>query len=63
MMVLPAPASSASRKRTWLALLNDYWLTDADTYRLALSQMSLDHPFDRIVLVNGDGSIDTLFDK
>jgi hypothetical protein len=47
----------------WLALLNEYWLTDADTYRLALSRMSLDHPFARIVLVNGDGSISALFGK
>lgn len=47
----------------WLALLNDYWLTDADTYRLALSQLKLQHPFQRILLVNGDGSVHTLYQE
>jgi hypothetical protein len=51
------------RGPVWLALFNDYWLTEADTYKYALSQMSLEHPFQRILLVNGDRSIDTLFDK
>ena len=48
------------RGPVWLALINDYWLTDADTYKYALSQMSLEHPFQKILLVNGDGSVDPL---
>jgi hypothetical protein len=48
------------RAPIWLALLNDYWLTDADTYRLALSRLTLQYPFQRILLVNGDGSGQTL---
>ncbi len=47
----------------WLALLNDYWLTDADTYRYALSRLSLEHPFEKILLVNGDGSVSPLYEK
>jgi hypothetical protein len=43
-------------QRIWLALLNDYWLTEADTYRYALMQMSLEHQFEKILLVNEDGS-------
>jgi hypothetical protein len=46
----------------WLALLNDYWLTDANTYRYALSRMSLEHPFQKILLVGGDGSVEPLYD-
>ena len=46
----------------WLALLNDYWLTDADTYRHALLRMSLEHPFQKILLVAGDGSVEPLYD-
>ena len=47
----------------WLALFNDYWLTEADTYRLALSRMALEHPFQKILLVNGDKSVDPLFEQ
>jgi hypothetical protein len=47
-------------RRIWLALLNDYWLTEADTYRGALMQMSLEHQFEKILLVNGDGSVHLL---
>jgi hypothetical protein len=46
----------------WLALLNDYWLTDADTYRYALSRLSLEHPFEKILLVNGDRSVSPLYE-
>lgn len=38
-------------KPIWLALLNDYWLADADTYALAAQQTTLDHCFERIFLV------------
>jgi len=50
-----------SRAPIWLALLNDYWLTDADTYRLALSRLTVQHPFQKILLVNGDGSVHSLY--
>jgi hypothetical protein len=46
----------------WLVLLNEYWLADADTYRRALSSISRPHPFERILLINGDGSVSTLFE-
>ena len=46
----------------WLALLNDYWLTDGHTYRYALSEISAPHPFEKILLVNGDGSVEPIFD-
>jgi hypothetical protein len=47
----------------WLALLNDYWLTDADTYRYALSLLSVKHPFDKILIVSGGGLVDAMFGK
>jgi hypothetical protein len=49
------------RSPVWLALLNDYWLTDAATYRAALSRFTSQHSFHRILLVNGDGSVHTLY--
>jgi hypothetical protein len=50
-------------RRIWLALLNDYWLTEADTYRYALMQMSLEHQFQKILLVNGDRSVHLLYEE
>jgi hypothetical protein len=50
-----------TRAPIWLALLNDYWLTDADTYRYAISRLSLEHPFEKILLVNGDRSVNPLY--
>lgn len=44
----------------WLALLNDYFLADAETYRAALSRISRHHPFDRILVVSGDGAVEAL---
>ena len=47
----------------WLALLNDYWLTEPGTYRQALAQMSVEHRFQKILVVDGDGSVHTLYEE
>ena len=44
----------------WLALFNDYWLTDADTYRYAWSMLSVSHPFARILIVSGGGAVEDI---
>lgn len=49
------------RAPIWLALLNDYWLAEPDAYRLVLSRLPLQHPFKRILLVSGDGSVHLLY--
>ncbi|TAL00611.1 MAG: hypothetical protein EPO08_13055 [Rhodospirillaceae bacterium] len=41
----------------WLALLNDYWLADKETYQQAFDRISVDHPFERIILVSSERSI------
>jgi hypothetical protein len=53
----------ASRGPVWLALLNDYWITDAETYRSELSRLTLQHPFQKILLVNGDGLVHPLCEE
>jgi hypothetical protein len=53
----------AAKKPTWLALFNDYFLADDETYRRALAQISTPHIFDKIVLISGNGSVTTLYDK
>jgi hypothetical protein len=47
-------------KPIWLAVLNDYWLADADTYALAGTQLNLSHCFERIFLVSDQGAVNEL---
>jgi len=47
-------------KPIWLAVLNDYWLADADTYALAGRQLELNHCFERIFLVSIQGVVNEL---
>jgi len=46
----------------WLALFNDYWLAEPDTYELAMKKLSVDHPFDKICLVLGSKEVHTLYE-
>ena len=32
----------------WLAVFNDYWLADADTYAAACQQLKMSHCFKRL---------------
>lgn len=47
-------------KPVWLALLNDYWLADAETYILAGRQLQMRHCFDRLLLVSHAGAVQEL---
>jgi len=47
----------------WLALFNDYWLADDDTYQQAMDSFSVDHPFEKILLVSGNKSVAELHGK
>jgi hypothetical protein len=47
-------------KPIWLAVLNDYWLADADTYAVAGRQLNLSHCFERIFLVSDQGTVNEL---
>lgn len=47
-------------KPVWLALLNDYWLADADTYALAARQIAIEHCFERIFLVLENATVTEL---
>ncbi len=47
----------------WLALFNDYWLADAQTYQQAIKESSVNHPFERILLVSGNKSVAILYEK
>lgn len=47
-------------KPIWLAVLNDYWLANSDTYSVAGRQLTLGHCFERIFLVSDKGAVDEL---
>ena len=47
-------------KPVWLALLNDYWLADADSYILAGRQIYVEHCFERIFLVSDAGVVNEI---
>ncbi len=46
----------------WLALFNDYWLAELDTYELAMKKLFVTHPFDKICLVQGSKEVHTLYE-
>jgi hypothetical protein len=56
-------SSLALKGPVWLALFNDYFLADDETYRQVMAQISSSHVFDRIFLISGSGSVATLYDK
>jgi hypothetical protein len=47
----------------WLALLNRYPLADTEMYHRAMKMFSVDHPFEKILLVSHDGSVNVLFEN
>ena len=44
----------------WLALFNDYWIADAESYRVAYDKLQIPHDFDQIVIVDGYGRTSSL---
>jgi len=53
-------SNNGSLDEYWLALFNDYWLADFTTYELAYKSSSIQHPFERIYIVNGGGEVHLL---
>ena len=47
-------------KPIWLAVLNDYWLADADSYVEVYRELKLTHCFERIFLVADNGVVSEL---
>ena len=54
-------AALVGRKPLWLALFDDYWLTDAHAYKYALSSFSPMHSFEKILVVDGHRRVDFNF--
>ncbi|MGR5144752.1 hypothetical protein ACQKPX_24180 [Photobacterium sp. DNB23_23_1] len=41
----------------WLALYNDYWVANAETYQLAYQSDSIEHGFDKVLIVDGNRQV------
>jgi hypothetical protein len=44
----------------WLALYDYYLLADVETYLWAMTKFSVDHPFEKILIISRDGSVGEL---
>jgi hypothetical protein len=55
-------AGFVGRSPLWLALFNDYSLIDVTAYKSALSFISAAHPFEKILLVNGNCTLEPIFE-
>jgi hypothetical protein len=44
----------------WLAMLNDYWITNGKSYELEASNLSIKHCFQRLLLVSDGGVVTEL---
>ncbi|WP_281185472.1 hypothetical protein [Trichlorobacter lovleyi] len=51
------------QKPIWLALLNDYWLADADSYERAAIELKIAHCFQRLFIVSTTGTVTELTAK
>lgn len=47
-------------KPIWLAVLNDYWIADVESYDTACRQLCIAHCFERILLVSDVGAVNEL---
>ncbi|MFA6011999.1 MAG: hypothetical protein WC799_18555 [Desulfobacteraceae bacterium] len=54
--------SKIEHRPLWLALLNDYCLAEPDIYELAIKNLSIKHPFDKICLVLGNKEVHNLYE-
>jgi len=44
----------------WLALLNDYWVADTDSYRLAYGKLNIQHDFSKILIIDSHGQVESI---
>lgn len=44
----------------WLALFNDYWLANYNTYAQALSNISVKHDFESIFIISDEGQVNRI---
>lgn len=54
-------AALIGKQTLWLALLNDYFLASSHNYEDAMRGISPNHPFEKILLVQRDGTVCQLY--
>jgi hypothetical protein len=55
-------AGLVGEKALWLALLSDYPLASSQEYKDVLSRFSTKHPFEKIVVVTREGTVEPIFE-
>ncbi len=53
--------SKVTHRPLWLALSNDYWLAEVDSYKNAMQKYSERHPFDKILLISEKGEVHSIY--
>jgi hypothetical protein len=54
--------SKVTHRPLWLALFNDYWLAELNSYRYAMQQYSERHPFGKILLISGNREVHSIYE-
>lgn len=54
--------SKVEHRPLWLALFNDYWLAEPDTYELAMNNLTIKHQFEKICLVLRNKEVHNLYE-
>ncbi|MDO6445097.1 hypothetical protein Q4493_04840 [Colwellia sp. 1_MG-2023] len=44
----------------WLALYNDYWVADIESYRFAYSKLNIQHDFNKILIIDSYGQVECI---
>ena len=55
--------SNISHRPLWLALFNDYWLANEEHYMEAIKTLSIDHPFEKLFLIDGGKKAHEIYSK
>lgn len=54
--------SKVTHRPLWLALFNEYWLAEPNSYSHAMKQYSESHPFEKILMISGNREIHTIYE-
>lgn len=54
--------SMVQHRPIWLALFNDYWLSEPDTYVNAMKQNQDCHPFEKIFIITGNKKVHLIYE-
>ena len=57
------PSRQHSGDEYWLCMLNEIWLANTHSFQLAFSELGINHSYDRVYIVHGNGEVHRLIDS